>query len=274
MALPVLKRGNRGDAVFLWQNFLVGKKKLDQADSIFGGNTEKATKVYQRAQGITDSGVVEGTTYGKALLEGLDAIEFETDFPRKPVFSPLVSTADRQSLFGSFDFEVDSIPGNREHIKILGDWINSNIVSVDLPEFVTPIIRSNGKMEFHQKASAQLQGLWKAWKAQDLVKFILTFDGSFVPRLIRGAPLVKDFRKLSNHAFGSAFDINADFNPLGTTPAFISQKGSVRLLVPTANDYGFYWGGHFNTRKDGMHFEIAKILTATELADLAAKYGI
>ncbi|WP_445632527.1 Peptidoglycan-binding domain 1 protein [Nostoc sp. DSM 114161] len=272
MALPVLKRGNKGDAVFLWQNFLIGKGLLNQADSIFGQDTEDATKAYQRSQGLKDDGVVGGQTYGKALLEGLDAIEFESDFPAKPTFSPLVSTGDRQSVFGTFDFEIDSIPGNREHIKILGNWIKDNIITVDIPE-LKPLV-SSGRMEFHSKASAQLQGLWKAWKAQDLIKFILIFDGSFVPRLIRGAPLIKDFRKLSNHAFGSAFDINAGFNPLGHTPAFISQKGSVRLLVPTAHDYGFYWGGHFNTRKDGMHFEVAKILTATELTTLATKYGI
>lgn len=272
MALSVLKRSNRGDAVFLWQNFLVGKGLLDQADGIFGQGTEDATKAYQRSQGLEDDGVVGGSTYGKALLEGLDAVEFEVNFPPKPAFSPLVSTADRQSVFGSFDFEIDSLPDNREHIKILGTWASDNIISVDIPE-IKPI-HSNGEMEFHKQAAAQLQGLWKAWQAQDLVKLILTFDGSFVPRLIRGAPLVKDFRKLSNHAFGSAFDINANLNPLGTTPAFISQKGSVRLLVPTANDYGFYWGGHFNTRKDGMHFEVAKILNSTELAALATKYKI
>jgi hypothetical protein len=274
MALPVLKRGHRGDAVFLWQNFLVGKDLLDQADSIFGQDTEDATKAYQRSQGLEEDGVVGGQTYGKALLEGLDAIEFESDFPPKPTFSPLVSTADRQSVFGVFDFELDSIPGNREQIKILGTWVSDNIITVDIPELIAPITLGRGKMQFHRQASAQLQGLWKAWQVQDLIKFILTFDGSFVPRLIRGAPLVKDFRKLSNHAFGSAFDINASFNPLGQTPAFISKKGSVRLLVPIANDYGFYWGGHFNTRKDGMHFEIAKILTSDELADLATKYGI
>ena len=95
MALPVLKRGNKGDAVFLWQNFLVGKGLLDQADGIFGQNTEDATKAYQRSQGLEDDGIVAGKTYGKALLEGLDAIEFESDFPAKPTFSPLVSTEDR-----------------------------------------------------------------------------------------------------------------------------------------------------------------------------------
>ena len=64
---------------------------------------------------------------------------------------------------------------------------------------------------------------------------------------------------LSNHAFGSAFDINAAWNGLGVIPPLVGQKGSVRELVALANENGFYWGGHF-PRRDGMHFEIAKIL--------------
>jgi peptidoglycan hydrolase-like protein with peptidoglycan-binding domain len=274
MTLPVLRRGEKGDAVFLWQNFLVGKGFLDEADGVFGGNTEKATKAYQFSQGLPDDGVVGGMTYGRALSQGLAAVEFSSEFPPKPMFMPLVGTADRQSIFGEFDFEIQSLPSNRENIRILGNWVASNINTVNLPALKAPITAASGKMEFHQKASAQLEGLWKAWAAQDLTKLILTFDGSFVPRLIRGAPLVKDFRKLSNHAFGSAFDINAEFNGLGQTPALVGKKGSVRLMVPIANDYGFYWGGHFNTRKDGMHFEVAKILAANDLAVLATKYGI
>jgi hypothetical protein len=125
MALPVLKRGNRGDAVFLWQNFLVGKGLLDQADGIFGQDTEDATKAYQRSHGIKDDGVVGGETYGKALMEGLDAIEFETDFPPKPAFSPLVSTADRQSVFGKFDFEI----ANTLKFWVLGSKITSLVSS-------------------------------------------------------------------------------------------------------------------------------------------------
>jgi hypothetical protein len=39
----------------------------------------------------------------------------------------------------------------------------------------------------------------------------------------------------------------------------VGQKGSVRELVQIANNNGFYWGGHFS-RKDGMHFEIAKVV--------------
>lgn len=47
------------------------------------------------------------------------------------------------------------------------------------------------------------------------------------------------------------------YNPLGARPALVGQKGSVRELVPIANKWGFYWGGHYSGRKDGMHFEVA-----------------
>ena len=83
---------------------------------------------------------------------------------------------------------------------------------------------------------------------------IKTFNGSYVPRLIRGSKT-----ELSSHAFGIAFDINMQWNMLSTEPALLGHKGSVRELVAIAHDHGFYWGGHFS-RKDGMHFELAKKL--------------
>jgi len=64
---------------------------------------------------------------------------------------------------------------------------------------------------------------------------------------------------ISNHAFGSAFDINVAYNPLGAEPVYPGQKGCVFDLVPLAHEHGFYWGGHFRNRRDGMHFEIAEI---------------
>ena len=74
-----------------------------------------------------------------------------------------------------------------------------------------------------------------------------------MPRFVRGSRTI-----LSNHSFGTAFDINVPWNLLGSVPALVGQKGSVRELVPIANQNGFYWGGHF-PRKDGMHFSIAKL---------------
>ncbi len=81
----------------------------------------------------------------------------------------------------------------------------------------------------------------------------MTYDGAFNPRLIRGSAT-----NLSCHAWGIAIDINVPWNGLGIVPSLKGQKGSVRELVKIANRLGFYWGGHFG-RKDGMHFEIAKL---------------
>jgi hypothetical protein len=81
---------------------------------------------------------------------------------------------------------------------------------------------------------------------------VFPLNGAFVLRFIRGRTST-----LSNHAYGSAFDINADETPLGARPRLVGQRGATRELVPLANKWGFYWGGHFGSRPDGMHFEVA-----------------
>jgi len=84
---------------------------------------------------------------------------------------------------------------------------------------------------------------------------VKTWAGSFAPRFIRGSTVT-----LSNHAWATAFDVNVAWNPLGAQPALLHKIGSVRALVPLANAHGFYWGGHFQTRPDGMHFELSRLL--------------
>lgn len=37
----------------------------------------------------------------------------------------------------------------------------------------------------------------------------------------------------------------------------MGKQGCVRELVEIATEQGFYWGGHFKSRPDGMHFEVA-----------------
>ena len=112
-------------------------------------------------------------------------------------------------------------------------------------------MQKSARIAFHRLAEKQLRKLFSDWEKEGLTSLILTYGGSYVPRFVRGRPGV-----LSNHAFGSAFDINVAWNGLGRVPAFVGQKGSVRELVKLANKNGFFWGGHF-TRLDGMHFEIA-----------------
>ncbi len=177
------------------------------------------------------------------------------DFPPRPAFRPIVSDDERRALFGTFQFVHEPVPDNPENIRILGNWESRNIVTVSIP--LKSFLGRNGplKMHFHAVAKDQLIALWLAWEKAGLLDRIQSFDGAFVPRFQR-----KSTSKLSNHAFGSAFDINAATNPLGAEPAAMGTKGCVRELVPLANAHGFYWGGHFSTRPDGMHFEVAKLI--------------
>ncbi len=177
-----------------------------------------------------------------------------TDFPPRPNFFPLKDEAARRELFGSFKFIPRPLPDNKEHIEIQGDWVAENIIDVKVSS--KPIGGSRGPLtiKFHRKAAEQLVALWADWEAAELLDRILSFDGGFSPRFIRGSTT-----SLSCHAFGCAFDINGQFNRLGVAPPLVGQKGSVRELVAIANKHNFYWGGHFRTRLDGMHFEIARL---------------
>ena len=109
-------------------------------------------------------------------------------------------------------------------------------------------------MMWHKYGQDQLVKFFERLEKENLHSHILSFAGAFYPRYVRGSRT-----NLSNHSWGTAFDINVPYNGLNKIPALVGQKGSVREIVPIANEYGFYWGGHF-ARRDGMHFEIAKIV--------------
>ncbi|MFC1824195.1 M15 family metallopeptidase [Thermodesulfobacteriota bacterium] len=273
MTLQVIRQGSSGEAVRQWQLLLIGEGFLKEvADGIFGPVTDAATRNYQKARGLTADGVVGSKTYAQAINEGMAVVEDEEEFPPRPDLRPLLGTSARQKVFGKFQFDPAPTPNNKERIKIKGDWGKQNIITLRINElqgidvYGTP---SSGRMRFHKKAGEQLKGLWAAWGKSDLFKLIKTYEGSFAPRFIRGSKTT-----LSNHSFGSAFDINLAWNRLGKIPALAGSEGSVRELVPIANEFGFYWGGHFKSRPDGMHFEVAKILSKKELESQKEKHGL
>jgi hypothetical protein len=265
MATKILRVGSEGAEVKRWQNFLIGSGQLrGTADGIFGPVTERATKAFQRAAGLASDGIVGPATLGAALSAGFD-IGFVDDVD--PETNPVLTgssdlkpanQAARQRMFGRFEFTPDPAPGNPERIRPDPDWEAENIKTVTVPQLKgVPVFgqRSSGRMRFHRRAEAQLIAMWAAWEQAELIERILTYEGSYNPRFIRGSRST-----LSNHAFGSAFDINMRWNRLGAVPALEGLEGSVRELVPIANAHGFYWGGHFKTRPDGMHFEVATLL--------------
>jgi hypothetical protein len=243
-----------------WQMFLIGEGfDPGEADGIFGAATDLATRAFQEKRGIEADGVVGRQTLRKALDRGFELMEEPaaddtgSNFPPKPPFPPLVSNSQRQAIFGPFEFVPDPLPNDKEHIRILGTWERDNIASVPIPQFKKTALgqRAPSAIPFHKLAAKQLQGLWKDWEAAGLLDRILSYGGSFEPRFVRGS-----MTTLSNHSFGSAFDINVAWNERGHRPALVGEKGSVRELVPIAHKWGFYWGGHFST-PDGMHFEVA-----------------
>lgn len=257
--LKLIKINSQGTLVSSWQNFLRGRDFFEgEVTGIFDEETKAASIAFQKANGLQPDGVVGNKSFGEAMKQGFEGIlDDRTDisssnFPSKPAFLPLTGTPKRQEIFGKFTFRSKPVPGNPENIVITNDWEKANIVTVSVPQLID--IKGSDKVQFHKKAANQLVKLWQDWADAGLTNLVLTWGGSFVPRFIRGSRT-----ELSNHAFGSAFDINVEWNLLGTMPALVGQKGSVRQLVTIANDNGFYWGGHF-ARLDGMHFEIAKIL--------------
>lgn len=80
----------------------------------------------------------------------------------------------------------------------------------------------------------------------------LVYPGNwgYAERPIRGS------RTTSNHASGTAIDLNAPRHPLGKRGTF--SKSQVRKIRKILNDCGgvVRWGGDYRNRKDEMHFEI------------------
>ena len=254
--MKLLRIGSTGSDVRKWQTFLTGQGLLlTPINGIFDEATKEASKAFQRLEGLEPDGIVGNKTVGAAMILGFGLLQDTNDdkdsvnWPPKPNFPPLVTNAERADLFGSFAFRHAPTPDNPERIEVTDNWARDNIVIANVPQLIA--IKGSAKVAFHKKAKNQLEKLWKDWETAELLHLVLTWEGSYNPRFVRGSRT-----NLSNHAFGSAFDINFEWNRLGAVPALVGRKGSVRELVELANKNGFYWGGHF-TRLDGMHFEVA-----------------
>ena len=89
-------------------------------------------------------------------------------------------------------------------------------------------------------------------------------DWGYAYRDVRGVP-----GKLSNHASGTAIDLNATRHPLGKVGTFDAAK--VPMLKALVKKYGLTWGGEW-TRPDPMHFEIS--IGPAKVAELVNKLGL
>jgi hypothetical protein len=255
--LKVLKSGATGYVVTQWQVFLRGQGFLVESTGSFDDATVTATRAFQTKNRLDVDGVVGNQSYGKAAQLGFELVDFsgeEPSFPAKPNFLPLAGNDERQRVFGPLEFVAAPTATSPEALRITNGWTTDNLERVTIPQLMgIRGARADGVVAFHRKGAQQLKALWKAWEQAGVLTDVLTFEGAFDPRFVRGRA---SEQILSNHAFATAFDINYAWNKLGAEPATAGAKGSVYKLVPIAHTHGFYWGGHF-TRKDGMHFELA-----------------
>lgn len=268
--MRVLRAGATGPDVELWEHFLSGRGLFSGVfDGRFDAALKASVEAYQASKGLDSDGVVGANTWGTAMQDGMDPTDDDSDdegsanWPPPPDFGPM-SASERESMFGRFSYVPDPSPGNPEGIRITDGWQGKSVVSVDVPQLRSvQYAPGSCRVQFHEKAAAQLVSLFKAWEDAGLMDKVITWGGSYSARFVRGSRT-----SLSNHSFASAFDVNVPWNMLGARPALKGQRGCVRELVRMANDHGFFWGGHFKAvnpktgkpRLDGMHFEIAKIL--------------
>lgn len=266
-----IKKGSNNDYVGDWQSFLRGEDLyLGAIDDDFGNATEQATKEFQKKYKLEDDGIVGDSTYKKAISLGYHSSQIivaptnNDNVPPKPNFLPITGNETRNNLFGKFAYKPSPTKQNPEGIVITDDWAKKNIIRVNLPALALATNGASKSMMFHKECEYQLVKLFERLQKENLHTKILSYAGAFYPRFIRGSRT-----QLSNHSWGTAFDCNVPYNGLGKVPAMIGQTGCVREIVPIANECGFYWGGHFGLdsngkvvgRRDGMHFEIAKIIT-------------
>lgn len=152
-------------------------------------------------------------------------------------------------LYGKIEFYRTK--PNEDYITITNNFVKDNIIKITIPQ-LAKIQNPHGiSLSCHRLAAPNILGLWQEWENLGLLSRIITFNGLFNARFVRGSRTT-----LSPHAYAAAFDINTQWNGLKKKPPGVGEKGSVRELVPSALRWGFNWGGFWKSKYDGMHFEV------------------
>jgi hypothetical protein len=131
--------------------------------------------------------------------------------------------------------------------------------------WVIPARTGHFKLRMRNGSAGFLLALWALWYAEVIepVAGKVLDDWGFSYRLIRG-----DTTSLSNHASGTAEDLNATKHPLAKVRTGVFAKQSIvdELHARLRFMHGVIrWGGDYHNRKDEMHFEIVQNITYCEI---------
>lgn len=271
--MPLLPGAPDGPAVQAWRRILnthasamkYGRTVLPKKGS-FDSEVERWTRQFQSDAYLARvDGVVGPVTWGAALQRYPDQAASVAVQPAASSATPATSGPEqtRQRLTPA------------EKTKRFGEPRDEKrLTKVLVPELVgIPGAPDSGIVLFNKAAETLLRDLFVAWRAEGLLPWVLSFNGAYQPRRRRpkaGAPPEpSEERPWSDHALGTAFDINADWNLVGYPPAAMGERGSVLRLVETAQRCGFWWGGFDPERPDGSHFEVGGALIAKPVAATA-----
>jgi hypothetical protein len=284
--MPVIHLNSSGALPRLFNDFLCMRGYLAARSDRFNLASSVATKRFQQAQldklGHKSTGViaVDGTPgnhslglacalgFKQALHPQAIARALGVSYPKRdPKLPRTLSKAEMEALWGRLEYVAAPVDGD-ETIAITNGWDTNNIVSIQVPQLARIAGDEKSRsLKIHRKVAEQFVQLWAAWERQGLLSRLREFGGTYAPRFVRGSTKV-----LSNHAYGTAFDINTSSNWLGHLPAFPGENGNLFQHVEAAQAFGFGWGGFYEGRLDGMHFEAMRVLGPAELQATAARF--
>ena len=148
---------------------------------------------------------------------------------------------------------VCSIDKRTGAVAVPVSWTEANLVRLRLLPWMP-------ECRVHKDAAEPFIHWFQAIINAKLQQRVMTFNGSYVPRLKRGSGVAPNLAGLSRHTRGIAVDLNAMFNRMGEAPAKLGEHGCMHELVPLANECGIVWGGDWKGKSvDGMHFEIGAL---------------
>lgn len=172
-----------------------------------------------------------------------------------------LTNAQRIARFGRLQFRADPIPTNPERVHILGGWAEKNIADVRCRQLANQFKKNHVNLNY--SCVQPFLDLWDAWEERGLLPLIESFNGSWVARFKRQngtveARMAKCLKlgaaSLSNHSWGTAFDVNAKKYPLGRP---LAAEDPFWECVVVAEEFGWFSGARFKSRPDPMHFEYA-----------------
>lgn len=151
-------------------------------------------------------------------------------------------------LFGRVRFRTPHDVWIRgDSITFVSGFDARDVTPVQIPQLADVPGAHGGTVRFHKRGHAQLQMAFADIERLDLLRHVKTCGGTFNPRLRK--PTNGSLSKLpSNHAFGTAIDLNSD-DP--------GDGASTAPFAPVFEALGFIWGAAFN---DPMHFEVEEFI--------------